>query len=70
MKMVRAQLLLMLMAAVPCAAQTAVPEKFEVASVRIDQYSKANCGNEPRGCAIFPTWGGATFTATNDAARA
>jgi uncharacterized protein (TIGR03435 family) len=48
-----------------CQGQSATPEKFDVASVKVNPYSKTSCGQDARGCSIFPTWNGATFTATN-----
>ena len=54
-----------LMAAYFCAGQSAAPEKFEVASVRINPAGKVSCGDEPRGCARPGAYGGAIYTATN-----
>src|SRR6185437_8327280 len=48
-----------------CEAQTPTPEKFDVASVKVNPNSRIGCTQDARGCAIPPTWGGTTFTATN-----
>ena len=61
---VRTPVLFTLTLALLCPAQNA-PEKFEVASIRINPYSKAGCDQDARGCAIPPTWGGGSITATN-----